>query len=390
MASAPVLSRAHSARPGALRVRDRDEIADIVAVTLARHPGPNSMQAMVHDCADALDLLDAVWEHLVDALAGAPCGSTSAAGDIELLSRVKSAITRLHSSQADKVDTTLTCLREAIADLGDIDNVDHLLHRAAVATTTLGFDRAMISSVRDGRWVPVAGHIERDPGWAAEIVAAGQSSPEIIDAALPEAEMVRRRRPILVEDVGTLPRCFTTVIDASKGQRYVAAPILADRSVVGFVHADVFYRARRFTADDLHLLGLFGEFLGGAVSRLLRLDELRALRAEVDGVATRITELERAWSGQTHPSAPRRAGPATLPTRSARSQHNHHTAALNALTRRELEVLELVADGATNRRIARVLTISEGTVKGHLKHIFRKLGTANRAETVSAWLRLTA
>ena len=52
-------------------------------------------------------------------------------------------------------------------------------------------------------------------------------------------------------------------------------------------------------------------------------------------------------------------------------------------------MLELVAEGATNARIARVLTVSEGTVKGHLKHIFRKLGAANRAEAVSYWWRLT-
>ncbi|WP_419179663.1 LuxR C-terminal-related transcriptional regulator [Mycolicibacterium austroafricanum] len=36
------------------------------------------------------------------------------------------------------------------------------------------------------------------------------------------------------------------------------------------------------------------------------------------------------------------------------------------------------------------MTISEGTVKGHMKHILRKLGAANRAEAVSHWLRLNS
>jgi DNA-binding NarL/FixJ family response regulator len=56
------------------------------------------------------------------------------------------------------------------------------------------------------------------------------------------------------------------------------------------------------------------------------------------------------------------------------------------LTRREVEVLRLMAAGDTNGRIARRLVISEGTVKSHVKHILRKLGAANRAEAVSRWL----
>ena len=50
------------------------------------------------------------------------------------------------------------------------------------------------------------------------------------------------------------------------------------------------------------------------------------------------------------------------------------------LSRRELEVLGLMAEGATNQQIAQRLFISEGTVKSHVKHILRKLGVANRTE----------
>jgi DNA-binding NarL/FixJ family response regulator len=58
------------------------------------------------------------------------------------------------------------------------------------------------------------------------------------------------------------------------------------------------------------------------------------------------------------------------------------------LTRRELEVLGLMADGATNARIADQLVISEGTVKSHVKHVLRKLRAANRAEAVSRYMRI--
>jgi len=50
------------------------------------------------------------------------------------------------------------------------------------------------------------------------------------------------------------------------------------------------------------------------------------------------------------------------------------------LTDRELEVLRLVAEGATNSQIARELWVTEPTVKFHLSNTYRKLGVANRTE----------
>ena len=53
---------------------------------------------------------------------------------------------------------------------------------------------------------------------------------------------------------------------------------------------------------------------------------------------------------------------------------------LPQLTRRELEVLRLVAAGAPNNRIAAQLWITEQTVKFHLSKVYRKLGVSNRTE----------
>ena len=50
------------------------------------------------------------------------------------------------------------------------------------------------------------------------------------------------------------------------------------------------------------------------------------------------------------------------------------------LTGREGDVLELIAKGCTNKVIARRLDITEGTVKGHVKHILKKLGCRSRVE----------
>lgn len=50
------------------------------------------------------------------------------------------------------------------------------------------------------------------------------------------------------------------------------------------------------------------------------------------------------------------------------------------LTPRELEIVRHVAVGASNKRIARLLSISEGTVKTHLHSIFKKVGVTNRVQ----------
>ena len=52
------------------------------------------------------------------------------------------------------------------------------------------------------------------------------------------------------------------------------------------------------------------------------------------------------------------------------------------LTDRELEVLQLAADGLTNRQIGRRLTISENTVKNHIRNILEKLHLHSRMEAV--------
>ena len=55
-----------------------------------------------------------------------------------------------------------------------------------------------------------------------------------------------------------------------------------------------------------------------------------------------------------------------------------------ALSPRELEVLSQVAEGASNRQIARRLVVSEATVKSHLVHVFTKLGVDSRTAAVAA------
>ncbi|MBW5486761.1 response regulator [Streptomyces bambusae] len=54
-----------------------------------------------------------------------------------------------------------------------------------------------------------------------------------------------------------------------------------------------------------------------------------------------------------------------------------------ALTKRELEVLQLVADGLSNQQISKRLFLSQATVKSHLVHIYAKLGVDSRTAAVA-------
>jgi DNA-binding NarL/FixJ family response regulator len=127
----------------------------------------------------------------------------------------------------------------------------------------------------------------------------------------------------------------------------------------------------------------------GATGYLLkdapREDLLRAVRAAAKGdavlapsVAARLMSRIREPAGAPGPGSaspgsappdpgPRAGGPPAEP-----------------LSQRELEILELVAAGTTNREAAARLFISEATVKTHLLHIYGKLGVNDRAAAVAA------
>ena len=57
------------------------------------------------------------------------------------------------------------------------------------------------------------------------------------------------------------------------------------------------------------------------------------------------------------------------------------------LTAREIQILESVADGKSNKEIAAAMSIAEDTVKTHLRRLFEKLGAADRAHAVAIALR---
>ena len=113
-------------------------------------------------------------------------------------------------------------------------------------------------------------------------------------------------------------------------------------------------------------------------------DILRAIEAGAIGYLLKDTPREELFAAIRSVAQ----GKAVLaPTVATRLLRQRQTLAGEALSARELEVLSLVARGASNKEIARSLFLSEATVKSHLIHLFGKLGVTDRTAAVTVALQ---
>jgi DNA-binding NarL/FixJ family response regulator len=77
----------------------------------------------------------------------------------------------------------------------------------------------------------------------------------------------------------------------------------------------------------------------------------------------------------------------TMPVLRRVAHDARSSASRRSLTQRELQILEALADGLSNKTIAHQLSLSEETIKSHLRSMYEKLGAADRAHAVSIALR---
>jgi DNA-binding CsgD family transcriptional regulator/GAF domain-containing protein len=334
--------------------------------------------------------IDAVFEELRAVLAAEP-GSR-----VAKLSLVALDLLRLRDeASARQVERRIVALRGVQEALGALHGVSAPEQLYELATRELcarcGFDRVILFGVTGDELVPQSVHFAEDPEWAQEILAFGRSDegrPQLSEMIL-ETEMLRRRAPAIVVDPQNDPRATRPLVIATRTRSYVAAPILPEGRVIGFLHADCYHAGRHVDEIDRDTLWAFAEGLGYAVeSTLLRvhLEEQRArlrdLAGSTSALANDMGEAEVALE---------RTGRALIATSRAVVQLVGPGHGLDVqLTRREFDVLDLLVEGETNAGIARRLFISESTAKAHVKHILRKLGASNRAEAVSRFLRQTA
>ena len=190
------------------------------------------------------------------------------------------------------------------------------------------------------------------------------------------AEVLRRRTTILVEDAGPDPRAVGVLGGTGS---FVAAPIVCQERCVGLIHADR-GPVVPVTPVDRDTLAVFAEGFGHALERCVLSGRLHAHAERVIALA-RSTEASVAELG----SFEFEVGSPALLRPAPRVQDGYGLDDL--LTRRELEVVAMLAEGETNAGIARRLVVSEDTVKSHVKHILRKLGVHNRSQAVSRYFQ---
>ena len=279
----------------------------------------------------------------------------------------------------------LDALDAGLARLRKVSDPDALLERACEAVVdSCGFDRVMLSKVEGSLWRPWKSFAVTNRDSERAFREWIRTVPEILlDNMVLETEMVRRREPALVADPREDLRVYQPLLRASGLDSYVAAPLMPTGRVIGFLHADC--ESRAVTALDRDILGAFADAFGHIFERAVLLRRLREQREQVREAMRKVeTVLEDLASAEIElASRPLTAlRPARAPARSSATLES-------LLTARELEVLALMATGATNSRIADELVIADGTVKSHVKRILRKLCVENRAEAISQYLRLT-
>jgi DNA-binding CsgD family transcriptional regulator len=249
------------------------------------------------------------------------------------------------------------------------------------------FDRVLLSTVADGRMVAVAAYFECDPDGAAAALARLAERSLALEHPLLEAEVLRRRRATAVAEAAVHPRVSPMLTEAMGWSSYVVAPVVVRGRVIAVLHAD----RRDAELDVLHrdvlwryAVGLAQAYESASLRRRLR-REREYMRRFLDRLDARLGELSDG-AIRLAPSGQSVRGDSGMARAGSSYGENPFE---GVLTRREVEILALLAEGLSNRTIADRLVISEGTVKFHVANILRKMRVSNRAEAASRYLSRT-
>jgi DNA-binding CsgD family transcriptional regulator len=259
------------------------------------------------------------------------------------------------------------------------------------ACAACGFDRAVLYRVRGQELYAEAFHVEGDPEAAARLLRYSREHPAVLATQALETEMVRRRRPMAVEQAVGNPRVFADLAAAYDTHSYVAAPIMPEGRVIGFLHADHRLKPRKVDEFDRDALWAFAEGFGYAVERARLADRLRDQGRELRHLLRRTEAVVAEYlDAEVELGSEDAAGTGATRVTAALLPATDESGLPESLSKREHEVLALLGGGASNAQIAARLFISEETAKSHVKRILRKLGAANRVEAATIWLKAQA
>lgn len=349
-------------------VGESDRILRVVADLLGE-PAATLAGAAPVDAEHLRETLSAAEAALT---AWARCHTKEAERAAVALNELRRAQLTTHYLDLRRRQESVSALHDALRRLRTAATVQELAGQVPHEAAKMGFNRVLFSWLDNRRWVPASIHTENGPEEARAVMQAGSPYRSIGD--LLEGTMVRERRPMIVRDALDHPRVHPHLQGVMHSHAYVATPVLAPGGVVAFLNADQNMETGTVDDFDRDLIAMFGEGVGLALERVSMIEEMSQIRSrlrqQADALRNLMSDLDGSEVSSVTPSQSDRDLPA---------------APLHDLTRREEEVLRLVAAGLSNAEIADRLYITEGTTKTHVKNVLRKLGAENRAQAVAIY-----
>jgi DNA-binding CsgD family transcriptional regulator len=278
----------------------------------------------------------------------------------------------------------------SLTELREMDAPEQLFEAVARATVErCGFDRVIVFTVFGDELVAQSVYFGDAEELAAETLRVGQTPdgrPHLADFIV-ETELVRRRSAAIVADAQNDPNTPRALVAVTRTRGYVAAPVLCERQVVGFIHADHYFHDVEVDEVDRDVLSAFVVGVGLILERQALRRHLQRQRAQLSTLAQELGAVADASALVDYGVAPGAPGEIDV---SRPVDIFWDPTVREVLSAREREVIQLLVGGATNAAIARRLFISESTAKAHVHHILKKLGASNRAEAVAKFMRSSA
>lgn len=248
-----------------------------------------------------------------------------------------------------------------------------------------GFGRVLLSRVQEGMWSPwTVNSSTRGQDW----VAHWQNTPIPLEELELEHRVVQEGRPGLMGDVASA--AVHDVFRQTQTTSYVVAPIMPAGRVIGLLHADRVTGGRSCGETDRDMVFAFADGFGRLYERTELIDRCRRQRLDAhealqraDGALRALSEFELELELAVRPDDDSWGSASPSSTTISSGE-------LERLTPRELDVLRLVAQGASNREIAEDLTLALATVKTHVNHLLAKLGVSNRSQAIVRYRRAEA
>ncbi len=277
-------------------------------------------------------------------------------------------------------------VRQAVDSLAHLGPASEIIDRCAeAARAAADLDRVVLSRIDSGTLIVERVHTGDDP--YSDTGEPSRHAPLRLSYPLLECELLRRRQARLVADIDHSQPSRYAFLETLGWREYIAAPILVDTAAVGFLHGDRAPGRRPLAQLDADALEHFAAGFALVFERAVLRRRLRDQRREI----RRISSWAEARSGELSDGAIELSGDVAEEQdhRAASAELFTENGLATRLTPREIDVLRLMAGGKTNGEIARVLFVSEGTVKFHVKNILRKMQASNRADASARYLRLT-